>query len=168
MAKRSDRRVDSSERAERYPQDDYEEGSALRKLSAVPQELPGEYPEEQPVRRQRTAGRRARNAQITPRFLIGTVVLCAAMVAFVVGFLCLKEKIIEQNRHIASLENQINDLKSDNDAYYNKVMASVDLEAIREAAMDRLGMKYAEESQIQYYDTDGSSYVRQYQEVPQN
>lgn len=168
MAKRSDRRVDSSERAERYPQDDYEEGSALRKLSAVPQELPGEYPEEQPVRRQRTAERRARNAQITPRFLIGTVVLCAAMVAFVVGFLCLKEKIIEQNRHIASLENQINDLKSDNDAYYNKVMASVDLEAIREAAMDRLGMKYAEESQIQYYDTDGSSYVRQYQEVPQN
>lgn len=168
MAKRSDRRVDSSERAERYPQDDYEEGSALRKLSAVPQELPGEYPEEQPVRRHRTAGRRARNAQITPRFLIGTVVLCAAMVAFVVGFLCLKEKIIEQNRHIASLENQINDLKSDNDAYYNKVMASVDLEAIREAAMDRLGMKYAEESQIQYYDTDGSSYVRQYQEVPQN
>ena len=168
MAKRSDRRVDSSERAERYPQDDYEEGSALRKLSAVPQELPGEYPEEQPVRRQRTAGQRARNAQITPRFLIGTVVLCAAMVAFVVGFLCLKEKIIEQNRHIASLENQINDLKSDNDAYYNKVMASVDLEAIREAAMDRLGMKYAEESQIQYYDTDGSSYVRQYQEVPQN
>ena len=168
MAKRSDRRVDSSERAERYPQDDYEEGSALRKLSAVPQELPREYPEEQPVRRQRTAGQRARNAQITPRFLIGTVVLCAAMVAFVVGFLCLKEKIIEQNRHIASLENQINDLKSDNDAYYNKVMASVDLEAIREAAMDRLGMKYAEESQIQYYDTDGSSYVRQYQEVPQN
>lgn len=168
MAKRSDRRVDSSERAERYPQDDYEEGSALRKLAAVPQELPREYPEEQPVRRQRTAGRRARNAQITPRFLIGTVVLCAAMVAFVVGFLCLKEKIIEQNRHIASLENQINDLKSDNDAYYNKVMASVDLEAIREAAMNRLGMKYAEESQIQYYDTDGSSYVRQYQEVPQN
>ena len=168
MAKRSDRRVDSSERAERYPQDDYEEGSALRKLSAVPQELPREYPEEQPVRRQRTAGRRARNAQITPRFLIGTVVLCAAMVAFVVGFLCLKEKIIEQNRHIASLENQINDLKSDNDAYYNKVMASVDLEAIREAAMNRLDMKYAEESQIQYYDTDGSSYVRQYQEVPQN
>ena len=100
--------------------------------------------------------------------MIGTVVLCAAMVAFVVGFLCLKEKIIEQNRHIASLENQINDLKSDNDAYYNKVMASVDLEAIREAAMDRLGMEYAEESQIQYYDTDGSSYVRQYQEVPQN
>lgn len=168
MAKRSDRRVDSSERAERYPQDDYEEGSALRKLSAVPQELPREYPEEQPVRRQRTAGQRARNAQITPRFLMGTVVLCAAMVAFVVGFLCLKEKIIEQNRHIASLENQINDLKSDNDAYYNKVMASVDLEAIREAAMNRLGMKYAEESQIQYYDTDGSSYVRQYQEVPQN
>lgn len=168
MAKRSDRRVDSSERAERYPQDDYEEGSALRKLSAVPQELPREYPEEQPFRRQRTAGQRARNAQITPRFLMGTVVLCAAMVAFVVGFLCLKEKIIEQNRHIASLENQINDLKSDNDAYYNKVMASVDLEAIREAAMDRLGMKYAEESQIQYYDTDGSSYVRQYQEVPQN
>ena len=123
-------------------------------------------------RSSRSEGREQRDSvhgmHRSPRFLMGTVVLCAAMVAFVVGFLCLKEKITEQNRHIASLENQINDLKSDNDAYYNKVMASVDLEAIREAAMDRLGMKYAEESQIQYYDTDGSSYVRQYQEVPQN
>lgn len=167
MAKnRNDRRVSSTVRAERYPQEDYEDGSALRKVQAVPQELPAEFPEEQHVR-QRRPGRKARKAQMTPAFLTGMTILCAATVAMLVGFLCLKEKITEQRKSIASLESQINDLKEDNDAYYNKVMASVDLDAIREAAMNRLGMKSADESQIQYYDTDGSSYVRQYQEVPE-
>ena len=167
MAKRSDRRVDSTQRAERYPQNDYEEGNALRQFSAVPIEQPEELPEERPARRHRTAGQRARNAQMTLRFLVATVILSAMMVAIVVGFLCLKERITEQRRNIASPETQVNDLKTDNDAYYNQVMASVDLEAIRDAAMNRLGMQYAGKSQIRYYDTEGSSYVRQYQEVPQ-
>lgn len=163
---RNDRRVSSTVRAERYPQEDYEDGSALRKLQAVPQELPVEDPEEQIVR-QKSPGRKARKAQMTPAFLAGMTILCAATVAMLVGFLCLKEKLTEQRRNIASLGSQISDLKEDNDAYYNKVIASVDLDAIREAAMNRLGMKIADESQIQYYDTDGSSYVRQYQEVPE-
>ena len=77
------------------------------------------------------------------------------------------QTIAEQRRNIASLETQINTLKTDNDAYYNNVIASVNLEAIRDAAMNRLGMQYAGESQIRYYSTDGGSYVRQYQEVPQ-
>ena len=98
---------------------------------------------------------------------MATMILSAILVAITVGFLCLKERITEQRRNIASLETQVNDLKTDNDAYYNQVMASVDLEAIRDAAMNRLGMQYAGKSQIRYYDTEGSSYVRQYQEVPQ-
>lgn len=166
MAKKSDRRVDSAKRTERYPQDDYEEGSALRQFAAVPQEQPEELPK-RPTRRRKSAGQRARDAQVTPRFLMATFILCAFMVAIVVGFLCLKEKITEQRKEIASLEMQINSLKTDNDAYYMKVMASVDLEAIRDAAMNRLGMQPAGKSQIRYYDTAGSSYVRQYQEVPQ-
>ena len=167
MAKKSDRRVDSTRRTERYPQDDYEDGSALRQFSAVPEERPEELPEERPVRKQRTVGPRARAAQITPRFLMATMILSAILVAITVGFLCLKETITEQRRNIASLETQINTLKTDNDAYYNNVIASVNLEAIRDAAMNRLGMQYAGESQIRYYSTDGGSYVRQYQEVPQ-
>lgn len=166
MANRSDRRVDSHRRTERYPQEDYEDGSALRKMQAAPLELPEEFPQEHRVRRQEP-GRKAKKAQMTPAFLTGMTVLCAATVAMIVGFLYLKEKITEQKRDIALLETQIDDLKQDNDAYYNKLIASVDLDAIRDAAMNRLGMKYADESQIRYYDTDGSSYVRQYQEVPE-
>lgn len=55
MAKRSDRRVDSSERAERYPQDDYEEGKRTPETFSSSTGIAQEYPEEQPVRRQRTA-----------------------------------------------------------------------------------------------------------------
>ena len=65
-----------------------------------------------------------------------------------------------------SLESALNELKADNDALYNTVTASVDLEQIRKEAMDRLGMDYPNEDQIYQFDTSGNSYVRQYKDVP--
>lgn len=61
---------------------------------------------------------------------------------------------------------ELSDLKADNDAYYNTTVASEDLEAVKEAAQNRLGMKYADESQVIYFDDSENSYVRQYQDVP--
>ena len=47
-------------------------------------------------------------------------------------------------------------------AYEKQTEASVDLEAIRKTALNRLGMHYATESQIRYYSAEENSYVRQY------
>ena len=63
-------------------------------------------------------------------------------------------------------ESKLSKLKADNDAYYNTVMASVSMDTVKEAALNRLGLKYQDESQVRYYDTKGNSYVRQYAEVP--
>lgn len=63
-------------------------------------------------------------------------------------------------------EKELSDLKADNDAYYNTTVASEDLEAVKEAAQNRLGMKYADESQVIYFNDSENSYVRQYQDVP--
>ena len=41
-----------------------------------------------------------------------------------------------------------------------------DLEAIRQKALNELGMKYINQDQIKYYTPGGAGYVRQYQEVP--
>ena len=78
----------------------------------------------------------------------------------------LQTVVTTQAEDITSKEKELSDLKADNDAYYNTTVASEDLEAVKEAAQNRLGMKYADESQVIYFDDSENSYVRQYQDVP--
>jgi len=92
--------------------------------------------------------------------------ICAAALCICVYFLQQKAEITNQYETIAKLENRYNTLKDDNDARYNEVMSSVSLEDIKEAALTRLGMHYADAGQIRYYSVEDDSYVRQYREVP--
>ena len=45
-------------------------------------------------------------------------------------------------------------------------MTGVDMEHVKNVAMDELGMVYAKKSQIVTYEVENSDYVRQYTEVP--
>ena len=68
----------------------------------------------------------------------------------------------------AELTKKLAELKEDNDAYYSEVITGVDLDEIRDRAINELGMQYATEDQIRYYTPGNNSYVRQYQDVPEN
>lgn len=76
-----------------------------------------------------------------------------------------KAVLATQNKEIAVLESEWNQMRTDNDAYYNATLASVDLLDMGTKA-ERLGLHAPKEGQVIYYDTAGSSYVRQYQDVP--
>ena len=67
---------------------------------------------------------------------------------------------------MAALESELSQLKEDNDAYYSQVTSNVDLTSIKKIAIGRLGMKYPSDDQTVTYETSRSSYVRQYQDVP--
>ena len=69
-------------------------------------------------------------------------------------------------KNVAALESELSQLKEDNDAYYSQVTSNVDLSRIKKIAMSRLDMKYPSDDQIMTYTTAASSYVRQYQDVP--
>ena len=149
MARKSSRRVNSrAEQQERYEV----WGNTVRKAEAIPEERP---------RRKSGVSRRAqRNRARAVQMSRGYVVFLAVV------SVKLKAEITTQTSEIASLESALNELKADNDALYNTVTASVDLEQIRKEAMDRLGMDYPNEDQIYQLDTSGNSYVRQYKDVP--
>ena len=78
----------------------------------------------------------------------------------------MKSAITTQTKEIATAEAELSQLKADNDALYNSVISSVDLEKIKDKAMNELGMTYPQEDQIYQFDTAGNSYVRQYKDVP--
>lgn len=152
-------------RTDRRVRDYYVEGTAVRNLQTAPR-----YEEER--RRQKrqvsrnTARNRARALQMSRGYVVFLAIICAATMFACVQYLQLKAEMTAQMKTVAALEVQLSELKADNDVYYSEVLASVDLDKIRQTAITKLGMDYATEDQVVHYSTKGNSYVRQYQDVP--
>ena len=53
-----------------------------------------------------------------------------------------------------------------NDEDYARVLSSVDMEYVRDVAINKLGMVYAAQGQVQTYDSQEGDFVRQYEDVP--
>ena len=93
---------------------------------------------------------------------------CVVLVAVVAGYYVkLQSQVTTTMRQVAALESQITDSKCDNDAKYKTIATSVDLDYIRDVAMNQLGMNYARADQIVYYSVDNSNYMNQYRDIPQ-
>ena len=137
----------------------YEDGSAVRRLEEVPV-----MPQK---KLSRTAQKnRAKSMNMGRGYIVFLTIICALATGACVHFLKLTAQVIEQRSAVAAKEIQLNELKADNDAYYSDIMTSVDLDEIRDKAINELGMQYASEDQIKYYIPGNNSYVRQYQDVP--
>ena len=144
----------------------YVNGTAVRKLQVV----------ENPKREQKN--RRSRRPRVTraPRrekvnyLCIGyTLFLTAASVLALwvcAGYLQLQADNTAKMKNIAALEAQLSNMRAENDDEYNRVTSSVDLEKIRDIAINELGMVYAQSDQVILYNGQGSDYVRQYGEIP--
>ena len=109
---------------------------------------------------------RNRNLKMNRGYIIFLAVICVMATFACVHYLRLKSELTSQKSQLTAKELEYSKLKADNDAYYNETVASVDLEAIRQKALNELGMKYINQDQIKYYTPGGAGYERQYQEVP--
>ena len=109
-------------------------------------------------------GKKAKS--IDAGYVFFLAVISSVAVAMCVHYLQLKSQITTQTKQIAVMESNLSQLKADNDALYNSVLASVDLEYVKNVAMNELGMDYPKQNQIYQFDTAGNSYVRQYRSVP--
>ena len=135
----------------------YEDGNAVRRLEEVP-----EQPKKELSRRAKR--NRAKSTSISRGYIVFLSLVCALATAACVHYI----KLTAQRSVVAARELELNQLKEDNDAYYSEVLTSVDLDEIRDKAINELGMQYATEDQIRYYTPGNNSYVRQYQDVPEN
>lgn len=152
----------------------YVEGNAVRRMEAAPDDRPERKSREQRRREEELRKRRraaARNQEKALR-MSKSYVLFLTMVVTVFGVFCgmyikLQSDLTARMKTIASLESQISDLKADNDEAYKRINTTVDLDAIRETAINELGMFYATEDQIVYYSVDKTDYMNQYDEIPQ-
>ena len=167
------RRVNSERTEEKRAQRErvrgrYEEdGNAVRWLEEPVQEETPERKKPGPRKvSEQTRKNRARAASMGPGYVLFLTLVCVASVFLCIHYLKLRETLTNQEETIAAMRSSLSDLQADNDASYREVLAEIDVEDIRATAINKLGMHYATESQIEYYDSTDESYVRQYTSVP--
>lgn len=149
----------------------YIDGNTVRKLETAP-----DYRREREERRQRELRRHnehmaRRNKERALRMNLGYVLFltAAAVVTALVSvtYIQLQSDVTGRMRRISALESQVADLKADNDAAFKRISTSVDLDYVKDMAINQLGMVYAGADQIVYYSIDDDDYMNQYGEIPQ-
>lgn len=141
----------------------YIEGNTVRKTEPLERPRRREGPRRQ-VRRRRAVKEKVQYVNV-----LYTVFVAAAACMLLwscVNYLQLQAEITSRMKNIASLEMQLEELKKENDDNYTRIMTSVDLDYIKDVAINELGMVYAGEDQVILYDGKTRDYVRQNQEIP--
>ena len=138
------------------------EGNTARKVQTL------EYPsrERQPERRERRHGEKSNVQYVNVLYMIFLAAASCMVLWSCVNYLQLQAETTSRVKHIASLETELEDLRKENDDNYTRIMTSVDLDHIREVAINELGMVYAEPNQVILYDGGTDDYVRQNGSIP--
>lgn len=139
--------------------------NTVRKNTAVPQQTP-ERPLKQPNHRKKMNQKKA--LHMNRGYVMFLAV--AAMIALFgcVQYLKLQVEVSDRSSNVTSLQQELENKKEINNTMYNSIIDSVDLEEIRDRAMNELGMVYAKEGQIVTYKDPMSNSVTQYSSIPES
>lgn len=148
---------------------EYVDGNVVRKLQ--PEQSGGQAGKNQAQKSRKTSRETRKNRERALQMNLGYVLfLAAAGIATVfmcVNYLKLQAENTKLRHEVTSLEVSLDEAKLENDADYNRIMANVDMEHVKDVAMNKLGMDHAKKGQIVTYSGIDSDYVRQYTDVPE-
>ena len=123
----------------------YVYGNTVRQAEPVPVRTPKERPA-QPKRTSRQVARnRNRAMSISPAYAVFLTVAAICAVLICVLYLNLQSDVVSRSEHVTALQEELADLTEANDTKYNAAADSVNLETVREKAMNEMGMVYASE-----------------------
>ena len=125
-------------------------------------------PSYEPQRRT-SAPKRKKKALAMNRAYV-TFLAVAAIFALIlcVNYVQMQSRITSHSKEVSSLQKELADLKEQNNTKYNSVIDSVNLDEIREKAMNELGMVYATSDQVIEYESPSGDYVKQYEGIPED
>lgn len=149
----------------------YVNGNTVRELEAPVRRDPRTHREMEEVRRRknrRNAARRNRQRAMEMNrgyvvFLTGCVLVTALTAVL---FVQMQSQMTNHMRSVASLESQVVNLRADNDARYKEITTSVDLNHVKDVAINELGMTYPKEKQVVYYSIENNNFMDQYRDIP--
>lgn len=153
--------------------DYYIDGNTVRRMEAAPdyrrerkERIEREKEEEQRKRKRVVRRNQEKALRMSRSYVIFLTMAVMAFGVVAATYVKIQSNLTARMRTIANLESQIADLKADNDEALKRINMSVDLEGIRNTAIDELGMSYTRESQIIYYTVRDDDYMNQYSDIP--
>ncbi len=144
----------------------YIEGNTVRKLNAVPDIRREEEQYEAPARRKQTHRQPKSLQGISFGSLMILSLAIAATLYVCVEYLRLQSDVTQMDKKIVTMSQAVETMTNKNDAAYEELDASVDLEKIYRIAVEELGMVYPNNNTVIAYKSAGRDYVRQYQDIP--
>lgn len=118
--------------------------------------------------RRRAARRNRENAMAMSRGYVVFLTICVmAIAASAVSLVRMQSSVTQRMKDVAAIESQITSLRTENDAKYKEISTSIDLNYVKDVAMNQLGMKYAAPEQVVYYSVENVNYMDQYSDIPQ-
>ena len=148
----------------------YIDGNTVRRAQALPDERQEKIQrerEERRIRNKRLAKHnRERELRMNRGYLIFSSVAVGITCVVCAAYIQLQSQMTTRMGNISTLEKEIADLKTDNDTTLKRINTSIDLNKIKEEAMGKLGMVYADEDQVVYYNIDDTDFMTQYEEIP--
>jgi cell division protein FtsL len=153
----------------------YVDGNNVRKLSVLPDRREPAYapiPRQQPLPERRKAPEKQERR--APRMVSGInpasmLVLTMAIIAtfyFCVQYLMLRYDVTAIEKEIVSLERSLTTMKNENDAAYEQINSTYDLDYVYQVAVGELGMVYPNNNKVITYQSNDEGYVRQYRDIP--
>lgn len=154
----------------------YVHGNTARRLEPqrvpVGQLKPQRTPIRQPERRKdpQTSYRVRRNQekalQMDLPYLVVLVIAACCALYICVSYIHIQSDMTARMDTIKGLEQDLETLKSENDALETRINTYVDLDYVYKVATEELGMVYANKDQVLLYNKTESEYVRQDEDIP--
>ena len=142
----------------------YVYGNTVRKDVTVIQK-----PEKQPKEiSQRVRNNRTKALHMSKRYVVFLAIAASVALFACVRYLQLQSEITERSKHITAMQIELEDAKEENTTRYNAIVNSMNLEVIRDKAMNELGMVYAEAGQVIEYQNPANHLITQYANIPES
>jgi len=130
------------------------------------------FPAQQREQTKRTSSRvvknRNRAMSISPAYAVFLTAAAVCAVLICVLYLNLQSEVVSRSENVTAMQEQLADLTEANNTAYNSAADSVNLETVRDRAMNEMGMVYAAQGTIVEYDSPEGDYVKQYNDIPES
>lgn len=150
------------------PRQFYVYGNAVRQAEPVPERMPRPQQEEPKRASRQVVKNRNRAMSISPAYAVFLAVAAVCAVLICVLYLNLQADVRSRSEHVTAMQEELADLTEANDTAYNAATDSVNLETVRQKAMNEMGMVYASEGTVVEYDSPAGEYVKQYNDIPES
>ncbi len=88
------------------------------------------------------------------------------VLALCANYISVQSRLTSTIKEAQKNESNLEKLKDENDSAENMIATYLDLDHIKDVAMNKLGMVYAKKNQVITYEKTENEYVRQFDEIP--